>query len=182
MAEKTQSKQEKLEREYIIPLRRRWMNVPQYERTSKAIKTIKIFIAKHMKVQDRDVSKVKLDVYFNNELWFKGRANPPNKIKVKATKEGDIVKVDFVQIPDYVKFLKARHEKRHKPSDKKETSKAVKEEKKAEKTEDEKKAEKEKETAVAESSAKQAKMESKVQKHITKPEKAQHPQRMALQK
>lgn len=169
----------KLEREYIIPLRRHWINMPQYERTGRAVKTIKKFIAKHMKVPERDVDKVKLDVYFNNELWFKGRANPPSKIKVKATKEGDIVKVDFVETPDYVKFLKAKHANIHTESTKKETPKA---EKKEEQTADEKKAEKEKETAVAESSAKQAKMESKVQKHVNKPEKAQHPQRMALQK
>src|SRR3989344_4832699 len=107
-----------LTREYVIPLRRFWLNVPHYERTGKAIKVIKKFIAKHMKIAERDIDKVKLDIYLNNELWFKGRANPPAKVKVKATKEGEIVKVTFVEIPEHVKFLKARHEKIHKKSEK----------------------------------------------------------------
>src|SRR3989338_9112388 len=96
-------KTDKLEREYIIPLRREWLKVPMYERTGRAIKAIKKFIAKNMKVIDRDVSKVKLDVYFNNEIWFRGRANPPSKIKVKAVKEGDIVKVGLADIPEHIK-------------------------------------------------------------------------------
>ena len=29
-----------LEREYVIPLKREWLKVPRYERTSKAIKTV----------------------------------------------------------------------------------------------------------------------------------------------
>ena len=102
-----------LEREYTIPLRRFWLNVPEYERTGKAIKVIKKFIAKHMKITDRDTDKVKLDVYFNNELWFKGRRHPPSKIKVKASKEGEIVKVSFVEEPAHVKFLKQKHGKKH---------------------------------------------------------------------
>src|SRR3989344_3570473 len=78
-----------LEREYVVPLRRAWLHVPHYNRTSKAIKTIKKFIAKHMKVEDRDPNKVKLDVYLNNDLWFRGRANPPSRVKVKARKEAE---------------------------------------------------------------------------------------------
>jgi len=179
---KTKQETQKLEREYVIPLRRHWLNVPQYERTGKAIKTIKKFIAKHMKVTERDIKKVKLDVYFNNELWFKGRANPPSKVKVKAIKENDIVNVTFVDVPDYVKFLKAKHEKFHKPSEKAKEEKPE-EKKLEEKTEEQKKEEKEKEKAVAESMIKEAKQEIKAQKHSVKPEKPKsHPQRMALQK
>ena len=85
-----------LEREYIIPLRRVWLKAPEYERGRKAIKAIKEFIAKHMKVTDRNLKKVKLDIFLNNEIWFRGKANPPAKVKVKATKINDIVKVEFV--------------------------------------------------------------------------------------
>jgi len=172
----------KLEREYIIPLRRHWLNVPKYERTGKAVKAIKKFIARHMKVNERDTDKVKLDVYFNNELWFKGRANPPSKVKVKAIKEGDIVKVEFYETPDYVKFLKAKHERRHKPAEKKETKEEKEDKKKEEKTDEQKKEEQEKERAVATEHAKEAKIDALAKKHTTKPEKAKHPQRMALKK
>ena len=91
-----------LEREYTIPLRKEFLKVPRYRRMQRAIKTIKQFIAKHMKIPDREVSKVKLDMYLNNELWFRGIKNPPTKIKVKATREKDLVKVDFIDIPDFV--------------------------------------------------------------------------------
>ncbi|MBI3334705.1 50S ribosomal protein L31e [Candidatus Pacearchaeota archaeon] len=170
-----------LEREYVIPLRRHWLHVPHYERTGKAVKAIKQFIAKHMKVPDRDVYKVKLDVYFNNELWFKGRASPPHKIKVKARKEGELVHVTFVQEPKQVTFLKAKHGKRHKKAEVPVTpAEAPKET--VEKTEEQKTEEKEKEQAVAQQSLKEAKQEVKAQKHVTKVDKAQHPQRMALKK
>ena len=54
-----EQKSEKFEREYIIPLRREWQKVANYRRTGRAVKEIKKFIAKHMKVPDRDFSKVK---------------------------------------------------------------------------------------------------------------------------
>lgn len=186
MADTTQKTQAKnpgktLEREYVIPLRRFWVNVPQYRRTSKAIKTIKRFIAKHMKVQDRDVDKVKLDVYFNNEIWFRGRTNPPSKVKVRAIKEGEIVKVNFVDAPEYVKFLKAKHEKILKKTEKAEKPAEVKEEKKEEKTEEQKTDEKEKEKSVEQLQIKQAEAQQKAQKHITKVKEPKI-QRMALKK
>jgi len=132
-----------------------------------------------MKVEDRDQDKVKLDVYLNNEVWFRGRANPPSKIKVKAIKEGDIVKVTFVETPKHVAFLKAKHAKRHQPSQKKEEKKEEKVEKK---TEEEKTNEKEKEQSVAEQHSKEFKQDAKAEKHLTKSEKVIHPQRMALKK
>lgn len=171
----------KLEREYVIPLRRAWINVPQYERTRKAIKTIKKFIAKHMKVFERNVDNVKLDVYLNNELWFKGRANPPAKVKVKAIREGNIVKVIFAETPQYVRFLKSKHEKMHKKADKSVEKPASQEAKTEQKTEEQKTNEKEKEKAVEEMSIKQAETQQKAQKHITKI-KEPRIQRMALKK
>ena len=177
-------KTDKLEREYVIPLRKEWLKVPMYERTGRAVKAIKKFLAKHMKVEDRDVKKVRLDVYFNNELWFKGRANPPGKIKVKAVKENGIVTVNFVEVPEYVKFLKAKHVKLAARLEKKEPSKESKVEAKKEevKTEEQKKDEKEKESSVADQRTKDAEMKIKDQKHLGKTEKKTYPQRMALKK
>ena len=170
-----------LEREYVIPLRRVWVNVPEYRRSAKAIKAIKIFIAKHMKVVDRDINKVKLDVYFNNEVWFRGRTKPPAKVKVKAIKEGDIVRVNFVETPDYVKFLKAKHAKMHQAASKK--AEVKEQEVKEQKTEEEKKDEVEKEKSVEQQNIKQAEQEKKAQKHFAKAEKNKtHPTRMALKK
>ena len=61
-------KTEKLEREYIIPLRREINKVPRYRKTEKAIKAIKKFLARHMKIRDRDLNKIKIDRYLNEEM------------------------------------------------------------------------------------------------------------------
>lgn len=184
MAEQIQ----KIEREYIIPLRKAFLKTARYERTGKAIKEIKKFIARHMKVPERDFSKIKLDVFFNNEIWFRGRKNPPSRVKVKAIKENDIVKVTFASVPEHVKFLKLKVEKRQKKPEKKEKKEEVKpevktQEPKEEKKEDEekKKDEKEKGKAVAEQRVMQAQQDAKVQKHLTaKKDPGFH--RMALKK
>ena len=80
-------KEEKLEREYVIPLRNQWKRVPRYKRANKAIKAIKEFLAKHMKVENRDLKKIKVDTYLNEEVWFRGIKKPPAKIKIKAKKK-----------------------------------------------------------------------------------------------
>lgn len=173
-------------REYIIPLRREWMKVPRYKRTRKSVIAIKKFVAKHMKVEDRDVDKVKLDVYLNNEMWFRGVKKPFNKIKVKVSKLDDgSVKVDFVEVPEHVKFLKARQEKIHKKVEKKAEVKEEKKEKSEEEKKDEeskKEAEKEKVTATREAMEKIAEKTANVEKHIVKTSKAPAINRMALKK
>src|SRR3989344_2032067 len=148
-----------LEREYVVPLRRAWLHVPHYNRTSKAIKTIKKFIAKHMKVEDRD----------------------PNKVKLR--KEGDKVLVTFVEIPESVKFLKAKNERIHQKADKiaDKVSKEPADEKAKASSEEEKKEEVEKEKSVAEHNMKEAEKDSKVQKHVTQVKEPKI-QRMALKK
>ena len=141
------------------------------------------FIAKHMKVEDRDPNKVKLDVYLNNDLWFRGRANPPSRVKVKARKEGDKVLVTFVEIPESVKFLKAKNERIHQKADKiaDKVSKEPADEKAKASSEEEKKEEVEKEKSVAEHNMKEAEKDSKVQKHVTQVKEPKI-QRMALKK
>jgi large subunit ribosomal protein L31e len=111
MAKKTETKTEKVEREYIIPLRAKYQHVPRYRKTPKAIKTVKEFLARHMKVRDRDLNKIKLDKFVNEALWSRGIKNPLHKIKVKATKEGDIVRVELVDFSKKLKAKKAREDK-----------------------------------------------------------------------
>lgn len=177
MAEKTESK---VEREYIIPLRNEWRKVANYRRTGRAVKEIKKFIARHMKVPERDTDKVKLDQWLNQEVWFRGRKKPPAKIKVKAIKEGDIIRVELAELPEFVKFEKAKRERMHKPSEKPvvESKPEVTEEK----TEEEKKDEKEKEKSVADIRAKESKQEAKFQKSAGAQTKEPGFHRMALKK
>ncbi|MBI2004109.1 50S ribosomal protein L31e [Candidatus Pacearchaeota archaeon] len=100
------------EREYIIPLREKVRAVPRYKKTNKAVRTIKEFLARHMKVYDGNLNKIKIDKYLNEYLWFRGIRKPPYKVKVKAIKEGEIVKVELADLPEKLKFKKAREEKR----------------------------------------------------------------------
>jgi large subunit ribosomal protein L31e len=168
MADETKTK---IEREYIIPLRKQWLKISRFRRAGRAAKTIKQFIAKHMKVADRDVENVKLDIYLNNELWFRGRDNPPARIKVKAVKEDGIVKVELAEMPQIVKFRKARNEKMHRVLEEKKEKEEVKPEAKPEETkkeEEHKQDEKEKEKSVEQEKLKEAKQDKNIQKHTMK--------------
>jgi large subunit ribosomal protein L31e len=193
---KTVIKKEKIEREYIIPLREKSRSVPRYKKTPKAIKTIKEFIARHMKVENRDLNKVKIDKDLNQFMWAKGIRKHPHKIKVKATKEGENVRVELVDYPNNLKFKKLRAEKRGKEAiesiDKKKTmmqkvkenmqNKGKDEDQDKDGLEDKKEAaEKEKTSAAA--TQEFEKTQSKKAKHQTeKPAKASQPMRVSLQK
>lgn len=171
---------QKLEREYIIPLKREWMKVPSYKRARKAVKTIKQFIAHHMKVTDRDISKVKLDVYLNNELWSRGSRYAPSRVRVKAIRKDGNITVTFADVPAFVAFTKEKAERRHKKAEKKKEEKA--EEKPAEaKTEEEKKEESEKEKSAAIVKELAAEQQAKDLKRTTKAKETQI-RRMALKK
>jgi len=103
---------EKVEREYTIPLRAKVMKVPPYKRAKKAIRTIREFLVKHMQIRNRDLEKIKLDKYLNQMIWSRGIQTPPHKIKVKAIKEGDIVRVETYELSKKLKFKKQKEEKR----------------------------------------------------------------------
>ncbi|HLC78620.1 MAG TPA: 50S ribosomal protein L31e [Candidatus Nanoarchaeia archaeon] len=191
MAKKTETIV-KIEREYVIPLRPKFQKVPRYKRTAKAIKTIKEFIAKHMKIKDRNLKNVRLDSYLNETVWLRGIQNPPHKIKVKAIKEGEIVRVYAVDLPNNIKFKKIREEKiDSKAKDAVSKKKAAKVPVEAPKTEaqkaeeaEKKEDEKEKKAAVVETGLEMEKAAAKKMKHerIDNVKEPKHQRRMALQK
>jgi ribosomal protein L31E len=167
-----------LERTYVIPLKKEWSKVPSYKRTRKAIVAIKQFVARHMKVYDRDLDKIKVDKYLNNQIWSRGSTNAPTRVKVKAIQEKDHVRVTFAETPKHITFTHEKHSRHHKKADKK--APAV-EEKKEEKTAEEIKAEQEKEQSAAIAKEQIAEQQSKAAKHTTKV-KTPEIQRMALKK
>ncbi len=182
-AEKKEEKKEtETWKEFIIPLRRKFSKTARYRRVPKAIRAIKEFLVRHMKVYDRNLKKVKLDKYLNEFIWTRGIRNPPAKIKVRAVIDGDFIRAELVELTDKLKFKKARLEKREKtrPS----VAELKKEpEKGEEKTEEEKIEEKEKKAAVVEAGQKMEKIEAKRMKHEAKISKQpKHQRRMALAK
>ncbi len=64
--EKKSAVKVELEREYVVPLKRGVLNVPHYRRAKKAVRVLKEFMVRHMGVRDRDLGKVKIDMYLNN--------------------------------------------------------------------------------------------------------------------
>lgn len=171
-----------LEREYIVPLRKGWLKVPKYKRASKAIKTLKEFLVKHMKVYDRDLRKIKIDIDLNNEIRFRGMTKPPAKIKIKAIKDDlGIVKVNLVNIPKNIKFKRLRELKiKSKINKEKYETKKI-EDKEKPKSETKEKDIKEKEAASKEETQKLAKEQARKEKHISKDKKV-ITQRKALAK
>jgi len=71
------------ERIYTIPLKKAW-RVPRNKRAEKAIKVIREFIKRHLKVEEVVIGQ---DV--NQEVWKRGIQKPPRRIRVRAyVKEG----------------------------------------------------------------------------------------------
>lgn len=113
MAEKTTTqKKDNLERVYVIPLRAKYSHVPRYKKTPKAVKSVKEFLVRHMKVYDRDLNKIKIDKLLNEYLWFRGIKKPPYSVKVKAIKDDKgIVRVELAELPNKLKFKQLRQQK-----------------------------------------------------------------------
>ncbi|MHB8584609.1 MAG: 50S ribosomal protein L31e [Thermoplasmatota archaeon] len=84
-----------LERIYVVPLRKaKW--TPATKRTKRAVRELKLFIARHMKA---DEDKVWIDNPVNELLWARGIQKPPSRIRVKAVKFEDDGVVE-VSLPD----------------------------------------------------------------------------------
>jgi large subunit ribosomal protein L31e len=164
-----------LEREYIVPLRIGWLKVAEFKRANRAVKELKKFLVKHMKIYDRDLRKVKIDNVLNNELRFRGMRKPPAKIRVLAKKFDDgIVKVYLVDIPEHIKYARLREAKIKKEVEKnvekiEENKEEVKETKDTEVKDNEKIEDaKEMEETSKEASMKISEDEAKQQKHVAK--------------
>ena len=183
--EKTIQPEIKLEKEFIIPLRRKFGKTARYKRASKAIKAIKEFLLRHMKIYDKDLKKIKLDKYLNEFIWARGIKNPPSRVRVKVISDGNFIKAELAELTEKLKFKKEKLERREKKNPvplkkpKSENAPQVKE-----KTEEEKAEEKEKKAAVIEAGKKMEKDAARQAKHTTKDKKGQpkRQQRMALAK
>jgi large subunit ribosomal protein L31e len=93
---------EETERIYIIPLRKK--DFPASKAAPTAIKRVKNYINRHMKV---DEDNIWIDESLNNAIWSKGKYKMPGKIRVKAVKFDD--GVVEVYLPE-LEFEKSRRE------------------------------------------------------------------------
>ncbi len=78
------------ERIYTIPLGRAWISPPK-KRAPRAIRIIKGFIIKHMKIKidatEEEAERLVISNDVNEKIWSSGIKNPPRKIRVRAVKD-----------------------------------------------------------------------------------------------
>jgi len=115
------------EKKFTIPLRREFLKAPKWKRSPRAIRAIKKFIQRHLKVED-----VKIGKALNEKIWSRSSKNPPGKINVVVKKEEKkaYVELEGVKIPEEKKEKKGVVEKvKEKIVKKKEVEEEKKEEK-----------------------------------------------------
>lgn len=180
-----ETRKEEPGKEYIIPLRKKFKKTVSYHRAPKAIRAIKEFLVRHMKIYDRNLKKIKIEKSLNDFIWMRGIKNPPAKIKIRAFFDGDFVRADLAELTEKLRFKKEKLEKRERKAESaapKEKKPEIPEEAK-EKREGEKAEEKEKKAAVVEAGQELEKISAKKMKFETKVSKQPKRQRrMALQK
>ncbi len=84
------------ERFYTIPLGKAWI-APPNKRAPKAIRIIRDFIRRHMKLEAKtegeeegtEPKRVIISNEVNEKIWSRGIEKPPRKIRVRAAKDKD---------------------------------------------------------------------------------------------
>ncbi len=77
---------------YNIPLIKT-KTVPTTERSNRAIKEIRAYVARHMKAEE---DSVWIDPKVNEAIWARGITAPPSKVRVKAVRfEDGLVEVSL---------------------------------------------------------------------------------------
>jgi large subunit ribosomal protein L31e len=95
---KTEEEEIVEERIYTVPLGKAWI-MPPRKRTPRAMRMIRAFITKHMKLEakkegeeEEEPRKLVISNEVNEKVWERGVEKPPRKIRVRAAKdkEGNI--------------------------------------------------------------------------------------------
>ncbi|UCG45935.1 MAG: 50S ribosomal protein L31e [Candidatus Bathyarchaeota archaeon] len=80
------------ERIYTIPLSRAWLS-PRQKRAPRAMRLIRGYIQKHMKVKEEALEEgeegeaVVISNEVNQKIWSRGIQKPPRRIRVRAAKD-----------------------------------------------------------------------------------------------
>jgi large subunit ribosomal protein L31e len=83
------------ERIYTIPLRRAWI-MPAKKRAPRAIRIIRAFVQRHMKVgetaleaesEEIEAGRIIISNEVNEEIWSRGIQKPPRKLRIRAAKD-----------------------------------------------------------------------------------------------
>lgn len=102
--EEEKPKKEELEEDiveekfYTIPLRRAWI-MPPKQRAPRAMRIIKSFVEKHMKIgvtkeaeeetEEEKEERLIISAELNEKVWLRGIEKPPRRIKVRVVKDSE---------------------------------------------------------------------------------------------
>ena len=78
------------ERIYTIPISEAYKKAER-RRAPYAVRLVKNFLRTHTKAEE-----IKLGAELNKEIWARGIKRPPKKVRVKAVKEGNVVKAELM--------------------------------------------------------------------------------------
>ena len=78
------------ERIYTIPLREAYKKAER-KRGPYAIRLVESFLKIHTKGKE-----IKLGQELNKKIWERGVKHPPKKVRIKAIKDGDVVKAELM--------------------------------------------------------------------------------------
>ncbi len=93
------------EKIFTIPLRRAY-NQSRAQRTACAARLVRSFLEQHMKSDT-----IKIGSHLNTALWVRGAQKPPRRVRVRAIRDGDVVKAELVGF-DYAEFKAAPKKER----------------------------------------------------------------------
>jgi len=79
------------EKFYTIPLRRAWVP-PRKKRAPRAMRLVKSFVRRHMKLQTEaeegeEAERLVISNEVNEKIWRRGIEKPPRRIRVRAVKD-----------------------------------------------------------------------------------------------
>ncbi|HEC87546.1 MAG TPA: 50S ribosomal protein L31e, partial [Thermoplasmatales archaeon] len=111
--------EKEIERLYVVPLRRVKYSVTS-RAAQRAVKEVRAFVTKHMKVEP---DKVWIDSSVNNALWARGKYKIPSRIRIRAVKFDDGVvevslpEVEFKSFREELKTIKEEKKPIRKPKE-----------------------------------------------------------------
>ncbi len=126
------------ERIYTIPLRQAF-RVPRSRRAKKAVKIVREFLKRHMKVEE-----VVIGESINNYIWNKGLKKPPRRVRVHALIHDGKVYTELLGVD--IKLPEKKEEKKKEEVSKKAEEEKVEEPRKEEEMKPEKRETKEEQT------------------------------------
>ncbi len=85
------------ERNYIVPFYPKLNTIPRNKRAPRALRLLKEFIKRHMKVDDENIY---IGQEVNEYIWSRGIQKPPRRIPVRLVKYSDGVVEVFLATVD----------------------------------------------------------------------------------